>query len=198
MNMVRIEGGKFVRGMSGGEGTTDPAFPHSTSAQFFGNPEKPAHWTWITRPFEIAATEVTVGQFRAFVEATGYKTEAETNGMVGWAPTDPELPLYQSRDFERGPAFHWRAPGFEQTDSHPVTGISIADARAFATWLSKKEGRTYRLPTETEWEFACRAGTDTFFSFRRRRPRHHPQTRQHYRHRTREHTPPRRHPHLAE
>jgi len=170
MDMVRLDGGKFIRGMSGGERKIALAFPHSTSAQFFGNPESPAHWTWITKPFEIATTEVTVGQFRAFVEVTGYKTTAENAakeslGIVGWAPTDPELPLYQSRDFERGPDVTWRAPGFKQNDDHPVTGVTLADARAFAAWLSKKEGRTYRLPTETEWEFACRAGTETFFSF---------------------------------
>jgi len=52
-------------------------------------------------------------------------------------------------------------PGFEQTDLHPVVNVSWNDAVAFAKWLGRKEGKTYRLPTEAEWEYACRAGTTT-------------------------------------
>ena len=51
--------------------------------------------------------------------------------------------------------------GFEQTDEHPVVNVSWNDATAFCNWLSTKEGKTYRLPTEAEWEYACRAGTTT-------------------------------------
>jgi formylglycine-generating enzyme required for sulfatase activity len=51
--------------------------------------------------------------------------------------------------------------GFEQTDEHPVVCVSWDDAMAFCQWLSRKEGKTYRLPTEAEWEYACRAGTTT-------------------------------------
>ena len=55
-------------------------------------------------------------------------------------------------------------PGFPQTDDHPVVNVTWNDAVAFCQWLSRKEGKTYRLPTEAEWEYACRAGTDTRYS----------------------------------
>ena len=57
--------------------------------------------------------------------------------------------------------YSWRNVGFEQTDEHPVVCVSWNDAVAFCEWLSKKERKTYRLPTEAEWEYACRAGTKT-------------------------------------
>ncbi|MBV12268.1 formylglycine-generating enzyme family protein [Rubinisphaera sp.] len=162
-----IHGGRFIQGMSGGERVLEQDFPLSTVGQFYGNAEDPAHVTWITKPYYIAETEVTVAQFQAFVKATGYQTSAETakTQMVGWEPTPEEKPLYQSYDFTRSEKFNWKNPGFEQKPNHPVVGISHADAKAFCEWLSNKEGVTYRLPTEAEWEFACRAGTQTYFSF---------------------------------
>ena len=57
--------------------------------------------------------------------------------------------------------YSWRNVGFAQTDLHPVVCVSWNDAVAFCDWLSRKEGKTYRLPTEAEWEYACRAGTTT-------------------------------------
>jgi formylglycine-generating enzyme required for sulfatase activity len=56
---------------------------------------------------------------------------------------------------------NWRNPLFEQTDEHPVVCVSWNDAKAFCDWLSKKEGMEYRLPTEAEWEYAARAGSET-------------------------------------
>ena len=53
--------------------------------------------------------------------------------------------------------YNWRNPGFKQTDDYPVLNVTWNDAVAFCKWLSRKEGKTYRLPTEAEWEYAARA-----------------------------------------
>ena len=114
-----------------------------------------------TQPPAFAATEVTVGQFRRFVEATDYVTVAEKNGggLRFNGNTDDD-----SERFVRDPEISWRNPGWEQTDDHPVTCVTWHDAVAFCKWLSEKEGRTYRLPSEVEWEYACRAGTKTIYA----------------------------------
>ncbi len=54
--------------------------------------------------------------------------------------------------------------GASRTDNEPVTMVTWRNAADFCAWLSKKEGRPYRLPTEAEWEYACRAGTTTRFN----------------------------------
>jgi formylglycine-generating enzyme required for sulfatase activity len=59
------------------------------------------------------------------------------------------------------PELNWRNPGFPQAGDHPVVDVTWNDAIDFCKWLSKKEGATYRLPTEAEWEFACRCGKHT-------------------------------------
>ncbi len=120
--------------------------------------EKPRHRVMIRYPFYLGAHEVTVGQFRAFVDAEHYvtdaeKEEAETRGLVPDAQ--------KSKRIERKP--DWRHPGLprEQREDEPVVHVSWNDARAFCQWLSKREKQRYRLPTEAEWEYACRAGTAT-------------------------------------
>jgi formylglycine-generating enzyme required for sulfatase activity len=122
--------------------------------------EGPQREVTMSRPFHMGIYEVTVGQFKAFVEATNYQTEAETSGK-GSARIDRERKTWVLED----PKTTWRTPGYEQTDQHPVTCVSWNDAVAFCDWLSKKERMTYRLPTEAEWEYACRAGTRTPFHF---------------------------------
>jgi sulfatase modifying factor 1 len=119
--------------------------------------EYPLHRVRITKPFYLGVHEVTAGQFRQFVKDTGYKTDAEKGtlfaGALGWNP--------DTKKFELNETYSWRKAGFEQTDHHPVVNVSWNDAVAFCEWLSRKEGKTCRLPTEAEWEYACRAGTTT-------------------------------------
>lgn len=120
--------------------------------------EKPQHAVRLTKPFYAGIHEVTVAQFRAFVEATGYETDAEKNGVGSWFLID--LP-----GKGRNPDWTWRTPGFEQTDEHPVCCASWLDAERFCAWLSAKERQLYHLPTEAQWEYACSAGTATQYHF---------------------------------
>lgn len=157
-----IEAGRFEMG----ENDLGPGFSKDHS-EFQTGDVRPVHPVVLTKPYYLATTEVTVGQFKQFVADTGYKTSAETNatGGVGWDPTPPKDNPRGVSTFRDGGGFNWKQPGFDQEDSHPVTGVSFTDAKAFCAWLSKKEGVNYRLPTEAEWEYAARAGNDSFFSF---------------------------------
>ena len=105
--------------------------------------------------FEMGKYEVTVGEFKQFVSATGYRTEAERNtgeqGCYAWSATEGKWGWRAGAD--------WRQPGYETSDAHPVVCVSWNDALAYAAWLSKQTARSYRLPTEAEWEYAARAGT---------------------------------------
>jgi formylglycine-generating enzyme required for sulfatase activity len=100
--------------------------------------ELPQHWVGIEKPVAMGRYPVTVGEWRTFVRATGWTQSGEVN---------------------------WEAPGFPQTDAHPVVGVNWYDALDYLRWLSEATGRHYRLPSEAEWEYACRAGTKTAFSF---------------------------------
>ncbi|MEW6263937.1 MAG: formylglycine-generating enzyme family protein [Thermodesulfobacteriota bacterium] len=113
--------------------------------------EQPIHQVTISRPFYMQTTEVTVGQWREFIRATGYKTEAETgDGSFVWTGSK----------FEKQSGRYWVNPGFSQGDDHPVTCVSWNDVQAFVRWLNGKEKTSaYRLPTEAEWEYAARAGS---------------------------------------
>lgn len=120
----------------------------------------------------MGRTEVTVGQFRAFVDATGYVTDAEQpDGRTQCF--NPEWTSYHlttavTHPWEPMPGKSWRDPNFQfpLREDHPVVCVSWTDARAFAAWLTQHEGEAgrlpagheYRLPTEAEWEYACRGG----------------------------------------
>jgi len=108
------------------------------------------HAVRITAPFLMGLHEVTLGQFAKFVAATKYQTEAENNGSV-----------YVIKDGKRQSVdgLTWKNPGFPTSDEHPVVCVTRKDAQEFCRWLSKKEGRQYSLPTEAQWEYACRAET---------------------------------------
>jgi len=119
--------------------------------------QKPQHQVRITRPFRLAVHEVTVGQFRSFVDATGCQTEAEVEiAKAERASTSKKRPARAIRAT-------WQNLRFQQADDHPVVLVTWNDANRFCAWLSEKEGRKYRLPTEAEWECAARAGTQKRF-----------------------------------
>jgi formylglycine-generating enzyme required for sulfatase activity len=103
--------------------------------------------------FAIGETEITRGQFAAFVKATGHV-------MTGGCYTPGSLDDLLS---DLDPKASWLNPGFQQTDEHPVVCVSWNDAQAFAKWLSDKSGQQYRLASEPEWEVAARGGTVTAF-----------------------------------
>ncbi len=106
--------------------------------------------------FYLASHEVTVAQFRAFVAATGHRTDAEKSGVGGFS-------FHEGR-WVRRPEHTWSSPGpWQSEDDHPVAHVSWADAMAFCAWLSKKEGRRYTLPDERQWEHAARAGTSGLY-----------------------------------
>lgn len=162
MTLVRLSQGEFEMGLLDEHRLK---LEHKASAyqrEIHDFVEKPSFPVRLSRDYSIGQTEVTVSQFRAFVDATGYRTDAEKAGEAWVFQPDAEDPLDR---FAIVKGASWKEPGFDQNDNHPVTCVSLHDALAFCQWLSKKEGMTYRLPTEAEWEYACRAGTrSSYFS----------------------------------
>jgi len=160
MHLVFIPDGAFLMGSDeGGE-------------RRYAHRERPQHVVRITRPFYMGKYEVTTGEFAQFVEDTDYTTEAERRGQghtwngKGWTWTA---------------GANWKNPNFPQTANHPVVLVSWNDAQNFAKWLNTPTpfDRAQRgpphshaptpplfsLPTEAQWEYAHRAGTNTRFYF---------------------------------
>ena len=120
-------------------------------------PMAPDRQVTIRKPFQMAAHETTIAQFRAFVTDTGHRTDAEKSGMGVVKHVDGQM--------EFGPQFTWQNENIAGENDHPVGQLSWNDADAFCRWLTRKEGRTYRLPSQAEWEWACRAGSVTAYPF---------------------------------
>ncbi|MFN3377393.1 MAG: formylglycine-generating enzyme family protein [Burkholderiaceae bacterium] len=163
MVFVRVPAGSFTMGGIESAKSLARDYPSLEPARFAQlQDEGPAHTVHIRSAFYLGQHEVTVGQFRRFLEQSGHQPESEADGTGGYGYNPDYDPSSTPRGdaFEgRSPRYSWRNPGFVQTDQHPVVNVSWNDAQAMARWLSATEGRRYRLPTEAEWEYACRAGT---------------------------------------
>ena len=142
--MVVVPSGSFIMGSDDGK-------PNET----------PRHRVTIAEPFAAGKYEVTVGEFAAFVAATGHDM-ADEDGLLGLPPANACTSLNFLQVFER---ITWRAPGYGQDDDSPVVCVSWNDAVAYVKWLSIETGQPYRLLSEAEWEYVARAKTDTAFHF---------------------------------
>lgn len=152
MMLVLIPPGEFSMGSTTTPEELVELFPGSSIRWF--QREYPSHTVQITQPYYLGAHEVTVAEFKQFVSTTGYRTTAETEG---------DAQVWKNTKLQTLNGASWRNPGLLQEPTSPVTCVSWDDAMAFCQWLSDKEGRSYRLPTESQWEYACRAGADTHF-----------------------------------
>ncbi len=139
-NMIMVEGGSFKMGCS-----------VKKNDCFEGT--LPVHKVSVSS-FKINKYEITVREFKEFVDRIGYKTSAQESGY------SLKIDYGAIRKIERAT---WKkdAEGEnKQEGNHPVTHISWDDAQAFCDWLSEFTGNKYRLPTEAEWEFASRGGNE--------------------------------------
>ncbi len=107
--------------------------------------------------FQLGKNEVTVGEFKQFVHATAYRTQAEKNvnekGCYAYRPNEKKWAWRAGSN--------WKAAA--RSDQQPVVCISWYDAHRYISWLNKNSAGGYRLPTEAEWEYAARAGTQTAY-----------------------------------
>src|SRR5215471_4002123 len=144
IEFVRVHAGTFQMGSPPGEKER--------------RADEERHSVEISRDFYMGKYEVTCGQFQAFVKDTGYRTQPETDGQGAWGYNEDTGKIEG-----RKPKFTWKFTGFTQTDEHPVVNVTWNDADVFCRWLARRSQRAVRLPTEAEWEYACRAGSATRF-----------------------------------
>ena len=110
--------------------------------------EGPRHGVMIGSSFAVGVYEVTRGEFGRFVSSTGRSMGDSCR-------------IWEDGEWKSRSGQGWRSPGFSQTGSHPVVCVSWDDARAYVRWLSRETGASYRLLSESEWEYVARAGTQT-------------------------------------
>ncbi len=160
IEMVFVKGGCYQMGDLFGDRESDEKAVHKVSE------EKPVHEVCVD-DFYMGKYEVTVGEFKEFVNATGYMTEDEIeDGCSVYAGRERKKDT--GRQWKDDRSKNWRNPGLSQDDTHPVSCVSWNDAVAYAEWLSDKlapagikqgtGNKRYRLPSEAEWEYAARSG----------------------------------------
>ncbi len=132
-NMVLIPGGTFQMGSSENDR------------------EKPVHSVTISS-FYMGKFEVTVAEFRAFIEDKNYQTDAEREGCSYG---------YEGTTWKSIKGRNWRhdPEGNPAPDDQPVINVSWNDVTEYCKWMAQKTGLLYRLPTEAEWEYAAGNGT---------------------------------------
>ena len=125
---------------------------------YMGNESGKIHRVNIDYNFEIGKYEVSVEEFREFINDTNYKTDAKKGDGC-------YIDKSGNGDWGYKNDTNWENPYFQQSKNEPVVCVSWNDAKAYTRWLSKKTDKNYRLPTEAEWEFVARAGTESKWSF---------------------------------
>ncbi|QDU08123.1 SUMF1/EgtB/PvdO family nonheme iron enzyme [Gimesia aquarii] len=155
MELALIPEGEFLMGSSKSEVVSAKQFKLYDDDH---SDEFPQHRVQISKSFYMGVHEVSYEQFQKFVKMTGYKTDVERTrkGGFGWNESTETF-------VSVSPKFSWRDSGWRSTRYHPVLNVTWNDATIFCAWLSRQEGVQYRLPTEAEWEYACRAGTNTLY-----------------------------------
>ncbi len=156
-NFVLIRGSEFTMGSPETEVGRDAA---KAFYQSFGlNYSETQHQVKVN-DFYMSKYEVTVAEFRRFIAETHYPTDAEKGGD-SWVWNGSEAVLTKGVNWRYGVSGRIRP---KSEDNHPVVHVSWNDAVEYCRWLSEKTGKWYRLPTEAEWEYACRAGSRTPFN----------------------------------
>ncbi|MCG9677752.1 SUMF1/EgtB/PvdO family nonheme iron enzyme [Vibrio sp. Isolate24] len=145
------EGDKFADSL--GSGLQGPELSTILSGQYLVG-EHGSKQLKLKHPLGFGTTPITVGQFKAFVDATNYQTDAELKNTCTAIVKGEVTPISKG---------YWRNPGFKQASNSPVVCVSRNDAQAYANWLSNKTNHSYRLPSEDEWEIAARAGAETYY-----------------------------------
>jgi formylglycine-generating enzyme required for sulfatase activity len=140
--MLVIPTGNYMMGAPDGE-------PGSADTQ------QPQHQVTLDKGFALSETDVTVGQFRDFVRASGYKPDSTNDGASVY---DERTGVMRDDD-----SATWASDyaGRTASDNSPVVNVSWNDANAYVQWLSQRTGKKYRLPSEAEFEYALRGGTTT-------------------------------------
>jgi formylglycine-generating enzyme required for sulfatase activity len=140
--MVVVPAGEFLMGSTQDEIDNDLAITN----------EAPQHRVVVNQTIAIGRFEITRDQYATFVNASGYKGSGRCVTFEQNIPRERENRSYLD-------------PGYVQAGNHPAVCVSWNDAQAYVDWLSKTTGKTYRLPSEAEYEYAARAGGTARYGF---------------------------------